>query len=78
MNKTQDTINHIYKSSLELDVLMYSRWFADVKARGGGSFTMSKMENFLSLKAPLLNSRLASLFLLFVNISAAELLTKPV
>ena len=58
MNKTQDTINHTYKSSLELDVLMYSRWFADVKARGGGSFTMSKMENFLSLKAPLLNSRL--------------------
>ena len=39
---------------------------------------MSKMENFLSLKAPLLNSRLGSLFLLFVNISAAELLTKPV
>ena len=39
---------------------------------------MSKMENFLSLKALLLNSWLGSLLLLFVNISVAELLTKPV
>ena len=38
---------------------------------------MFKMENFLSLKALLLNSWLGSLFLLFVNISAAELLTNP-
>ena len=27
-----------------VDVSIYSRCFADVKARGGGSFTMSKME----------------------------------
>ena len=52
---------------------MYSRCLADVKARGGGNFTMSKME----FKALLLNSWLGSLFLLFVNISAAELLTNP-
>ena len=43
MNKTQDTIIS-YKSPLELDVSMYGRCFADVKAREGGSFTMSKME----------------------------------
>ena len=58
---------------MELNVSMYSRCFADVKARGGGNFTMSKME----FKALLLNSWLGSLFLLFVNISAAELLTNP-